>query len=101
MTTGKTIALTKAMPFPYPGDLPNTAIEPRSPTLQTDSLPSEPPGHIPIQLFQQIVKRFSFLHWFAFIPLLKINRPCMCGYISGLYSVPQIFVYLDTNITLL
>ena len=29
---------------PSPGDLPIPGIEPRSPTLQTDSLPSEPPG---------------------------------------------------------
>ena len=27
-----------------PGDLPNPGIEPRSPTLQADSLPPEPPG---------------------------------------------------------
>ena len=27
-----------------PGDLPNTGIEPGSPSLQADSLPSEPPG---------------------------------------------------------
>ena len=27
-----------------PGDLPNPGIEPRSPALQADSLPSEPPG---------------------------------------------------------
>jgi len=26
------------------GDLPNTGIKPRSPALQLDSLPSEPPG---------------------------------------------------------
>ena len=36
------------LPFPSPGDLPNPAIEPRSPTLQADALPSEedalPPG---------------------------------------------------------
>ena len=31
-------------PFPSPGDLPNPGIEPRSPTLQADSLPAEPPG---------------------------------------------------------
>ena len=30
--------------FPSPGDLPNTGIEPRSPTLQVDSLPAEPQG---------------------------------------------------------
>ena len=31
-------------PFPSPGDLPNPGIEPRSPTLQADSLLAEPPG---------------------------------------------------------
>ena len=30
--------------FPSPGDLPNPGIEPRSPALQADSLPYEPPG---------------------------------------------------------
>ena len=30
------------LPFPSPGDLPDTGIESRSPTLQADSLPSEP-----------------------------------------------------------
>ena len=32
------------LPFPSPGDLPDSGIEPRSPTLQADSLPAEPPG---------------------------------------------------------
>ena len=32
------------LPFPSPGDLPDPGIEPGSPTLQADSLPSEPPG---------------------------------------------------------
>ena len=32
------------LPCPPPGDLPNPRIKPRSPTLQEDSLPSEPPG---------------------------------------------------------
>ena len=31
------------LPCPPPGDLPNPVIEPRSPTLQADSLLSEPP----------------------------------------------------------
>ena len=30
------------LPFPSPGDLPNPGIEPGSPALQTDDLPSEP-----------------------------------------------------------
>ena len=32
------------LPFPSPEDLPHPGIEPRSPSLQTDALPSEPPG---------------------------------------------------------
>ena len=35
------------LPFPSPGDLPNPGIEPsfpESPELQSDALPSEPPG---------------------------------------------------------
>ena len=32
------------LPFPSPGDLPDPGIEPRSPTLQADTIPSEPPG---------------------------------------------------------
>ena len=32
------------LPFPSPGDLLNPGLEPKSPTLQPDSLPSEPPG---------------------------------------------------------
>ena len=33
------------LPFPSPGDLPDTGIEPRSPALQADALTSEPPGN--------------------------------------------------------
>ena len=32
------------LPFPFPGDLPNPGIEPRSPVLWADSLLSETPG---------------------------------------------------------
>ena len=32
------------LPFPSPEDLPNPGIEPGSPTLQADTLLSEPPG---------------------------------------------------------
>ena len=36
--------ILERLPCPSPGDLPNPGFEPRSPTLQADSLPSEPPG---------------------------------------------------------
>ena len=32
------------LPFPSPGALPNPGIKPRSPALQEDCLPHEPPG---------------------------------------------------------
>ena len=35
------------LPFPSPGDLPDPGIKPRSPSLQADALPSEPPGKPP------------------------------------------------------
>ena len=34
------------LPFPSPGDLPNSGIEPGSPALQANSLPSEPPSNV-------------------------------------------------------
>ena len=36
-------------PFLSPGDLPDLGIEPESPALQLDSLPSELPGKPPIK----------------------------------------------------
>jgi len=44
------------LPFPSPGDLPNPGIEPRSPALQGDSLPTELQGkprrkHSSVQMF--------------------------------------------------
>ena len=37
------------VPFLSPGDLPYPGLEPGSPELQTDALPSEPPGKSMIQ----------------------------------------------------
>ena len=36
--------ILSGLPFPSPGDLLNPGIEPRSPTLQADSLPTELQG---------------------------------------------------------
>ena len=38
------------LPFPSPGDLPDSGVEPRSPALQADSLLTEPSGK-PAQAF--------------------------------------------------
>ena len=42
------------LPCPPPGDLPDPQIEPRSPALQADSLPSEPPGKSVDEMADQV-----------------------------------------------
>ena len=49
------------LPFPPPGDLPNPETEPRSPVLQADSLPSEPPGK-PLTNINQCISFSSLLY---------------------------------------
>ena len=39
------------LPFPSAGDPPHPGIEPGSPALQADALPSEPPGTVPLVFF--------------------------------------------------
>ena len=46
-------------PFPSPGDLLDPGIEPRSPTLQAEALPSEPPGATKESLVAKTVKPFA------------------------------------------
>ena len=49
------------LPCPPPGELPDPGIKPRSPALQADSLPSEPPGKLEEHNnYQQV----SALPWF-------------------------------------
>ena len=44
------------LPFPSPGAFPEPGIELRSPALQADSLPSEPPGN-------SCISRWILYHW--------------------------------------
>ena len=48
------------LPFPSPGDLPDPGIEPRSPSLQADTLPSEPPGKIILWYGFPFINEFFF-----------------------------------------
>ena len=45
------------LPFPSAGDLPDPGIEPRSPTLQADSLLSEPPGKLHLKVTRNQTKK--------------------------------------------
>ena len=47
------------LPFPSPGDLPDSGIEPGSPTLQADALPSEPPGKPLIYPIQPQITKYT------------------------------------------
>ena len=49
---------------PFSRDLPNLGIEPRSPTLQADSLPAEPPGK-PAMIWPVFKKRTFCLRFWA------------------------------------
>ena len=54
-------------PCPSPGDLPAPGIKPRSPTLQADSLPSEPSGKPPGNIYIHVciyIYIFFFLLYF-------------------------------------
>ena len=44
------------LPFPSPGNLPYPGIEPESPALQADSLPSKPPWKPPLVFFISLCK---------------------------------------------
>ena len=53
------------LPFPSLGDLPDPGIKPKFPTLQADSLPSEPPGKHILPLKLPSVKFYNFLYIYA------------------------------------
>ena len=62
------------LPFPSPGDLPNSRIEPGSPTFQADALTSEPPHNWThfITIKAQFVKKLYFAFLYLTLCLLKI-----------------------------
>ena len=47
------------LPLPSPGDFPDPGIEPRSPALRVDALPSEPPGKFPKDLWPMLRVDFN------------------------------------------
>ena len=71
--------------FPSPGDLPNSGIKARSPTLQADSLPAEPQG----KPKDTGVGSLSLLQWI--FPTQELNR--------GLLHCRQILYQLSYWVT--
>ena len=58
------------LPFPSPGDLPYPGIEPRSPVLKADALPSEPPGK-PVLIYTYTHIYTDKMKTLEFIPTLS------------------------------
>ena len=48
------------LPSLSPGDLPDPGVEPGSPTLQADSLPSEPLGEFTVEVYKDIIQPMLF-----------------------------------------
>ena len=49
------------LPFPFPGNLPKSGIELRSPALQADALPSELPGKPESEVTQLCLTLYDFM----------------------------------------
>ena len=73
------------LPFPSPGDLPHPGIEPRSPALQANSLPSELPGKPNLSfcgwLFPFSVLSSGFIHVVALVDF------CLLLSLNGAYTL--------------
>ena len=66
------------LPFPSPGHLPDSGIEPRSPALQADALTSEPPGKTLtyVQTFETTIRVVNSLSsWRFLIPYSNFSLP--------------------------
>ena len=64
------------LPFPSPGDHPNPGMEPKSPSLQADALPSEPPVPIyqgPDVDLPRITKRNSIQEGHLEVKEISVN----------------------------
>ena len=62
------------LPFPSPGDLPDPRIEPRSPALQTNSLPIELWGWVTANKLLLITKHPSLWIIYLLLFFAKINK---------------------------
>ena len=78
--------------FPSPEDLPDPGVEPGSPTLQTDSLPSEPPGK-PLTYDSTFPIILQYFLYCARITILFINflhrilHATLLTYFTSTYSM--------------
>ena len=70
---------------PPPGHLPNSGIEPRSPSMQADCLPSEPPGK----------PRLSDV---SFENIFSHSVGCLCLLLMVSFDVQKLFMFKSTEL---
>ena len=70
------------LPFPSPGDLPNPGIEPGSPALQADALPSEPAGKLIASNICFISDFIFFIFWQLIFNYFPFTSNCSLLMIS-------------------
>ena len=94
------------LPFPSPGNLPNPGIEPRSPTLQADALPSEPQGSLLISspqlsLFEkQSISHsvlFATIFFFPYLSLHSCQNYVQCHSRLESEAEDHILIYRPTK----
>ena len=82
------------LPFPSPGDLPNSGIEPGSPALQADALPSKPLGKPKIQ-YTTILNCRHYSLYFTNKKIAKyLHR---IGDWASISTHPMIFSFLNKS----
>ena len=84
--------ILKWLAIPYPGDLPDPGTETRSPALQADALPSEPPGAPGLDIW--IFLYYFSLNFSVYLEILKINLRLGKNKNEGLKSyIPNFLSY--------
>ena len=107
------------LPFPSPADLSNPGTKPGSPALQTDALPSEPPGKpcgtklktgemeycesfyriLAFSCLITLLKRHAFTATYEFIQnhsmYIKLHK-LLCGYKYGCNSIQKCCCFSPT-----
>ena len=73
------------MPCPPPGDLPKPGIEPKSPTLQADSLPSE--REALSSPYREALRQWAFGALKTGVEMFRLQRQCLemilLGYLNS------------------
>ena len=94
--------ILSGLPFPTPGDLPDPGIDPGSPTLRADSLPSEPPGkpYMGIAIWkeeslQQRIITFCSHHDVSREAWLKVRGECPKKHFKTLFLTTSFLLSLS------